>query len=187
MTPNDPEDREGAFASGGRLFWGKRAAGALLLARDTGRLLALRRSRDVMEPLTWGTAGGAIDRGEDPEKSTRREIQEELDYFGPVEMHPAYVYESGTFRYYNFIGVVPTEFEPELNWENDKYKWVEFDQMPKPLHYGLKALLKNSEALIRELIAESKALKPNAGSTSVIPWALIGGLVAWSVWPRRER
>lgn len=43
MTPNDPEDREGAFTSGGRVFWGKRAAGALLLARDTGRLLALRR------------------------------------------------------------------------------------------------------------------------------------------------
>lgn len=187
MTPNDPEDREGAFASGGRVFWGKRAAGALLLARDTGRLLVLRRSRNVMEPLTWGTAGGAIDRGEDPEESARREIQEELDYFGPVEMHPAHVYESGTFRYYNFIGVVPIEFEPELNWENDKYKWVEFDQMPKPLHYGLKALLRESEGLIRSLIGTRASIKPNLGSSPAVPWLVLGGLLAGAWWAGRGR
>jgi len=161
MMPNAPEDREGAFATGGRVFWGRRGAGALLLARDTGRVLALRRSRSVMEPRTWGIAGGAIDSGEDPEKSARREVQEELDYYGPVEMHPAHVFQSDAFRYHNFIGIVPVEFKPRLNWENDLYRWVDIDEMPEPRHYGLKALFDNSGDLIRRLIAERNDPRPN--------------------------
>lgn len=184
---DDFEDDEGVFDSGEGIFWGKRAAGAMLLAKDTGRLLVPRRSEDVMEPGTWGTVGGAIDNKEDPEKAARREIREELGYRGKVKMYPAYVFQQGTFRYYNFIGVVPEEFKPRLNWENDAYKWVKLDEMPKPLHFGLKALLRESEDLIKSLIDTRASIEPNLGPSSAVPWMVLGGLLAGVWWAGRER
>lgn len=138
--------------SGEGVFWGRRGAGAVLLAKDTGRLLVLRRSANVEEPGTWGTAGGAIDSREDPEKAARREIREELGYEGGIKLYPAYVFQRGTFRYYNFIGVVPEEFKPKLNWENDRYRWVAPNKLPKPIHFGLEALMRESGGLIKSLI-----------------------------------
>ncbi len=45
-------------------FWGAYGgAGSIFLARDTGRLLLARRSHHVLQPGTWGTIGGAVDRG----------------------------------------------------------------------------------------------------------------------------
>ena len=35
-------------------FWGKSAAGVLLISRETKRILLLLRSKDVLEPETWG-------------------------------------------------------------------------------------------------------------------------------------
>lgn len=123
----------------GREYWGDSAAGVTLRAKDTGRLLFMLRSSDVMEPNTWGSISGKIDPGEDPEQAMLRELEEETG------INPALVsnlknydtFEDGRFKFYNYLGEVPEEFEPTLNWENDDFMWVEPGDFPEPLHFGM--------------------------------------------------
>jgi hypothetical protein len=46
----------------------------------------------------------------------------------------------------NFIN---DEFEPELDWESEGYKWVTFDELMEiePKHFGLEGLLADSQSL----------------------------------------
>lgn len=63
------------------------------------------------------------------------------------------------FRYFNFVGVVPSEFalnpSPQHSWETDSLEWVSFDDLrrdidrnPDNYHPGLIALVENSHELI---------------------------------------
>lgn len=129
-------------------FYGKAGAGAIIVARDTGNLLMPLRSQRVEQPNTWGTWGGAIDSSEDPARAAKREIQEEAGYEGRIEMIPLFVFKHPSgFRYHNFIGLVDEEFEPTLDWETQKAKWVPFNRLPRPLHFGLQAVLEDSGAV----------------------------------------
>ena len=123
-------------------YWGKQAAGAIIKAKDTGRYLLAYRSADVFEPHTWGIWGGKIDGEESPTEAIIREIEEEL---GDIKLsNPPkflWLYKDGDFKYYNYLVVVDKEFTPNLNWETEKSGWFELDKFPKPLHFGLKALL----------------------------------------------
>lgn len=126
-------------------FWGNQGAGCILLARSTGRLCIAHRSKDVEEPHTWGTWGGAIDSGENPATAAKRELQEEAGYSGHVDMVPLYVFRHPSgFTYYNFLAVVDEEFSPEMDWETQGYRWFEYGQWPKPLHRGMVSLLNDS-------------------------------------------
>lgn len=134
-------------------FWGNRGAGILLIAKDTGRLLLTLRSKYVNEPGTWGIPGGKIDsESESPKSAASREASEELGYSGPIYMVPAHVFKAGNFKYHNFIGVVPSEFKPSLNWESEAANWFKLDDLPSPLHFGLQSLLSNSDDLIMKII-----------------------------------
>lgn len=125
-------------------FWGTQAAGGVFIAQDSGRILIGFRSGDVLQPHTWGSFGGAMDEGEDPAVAAKREMVEETGYNGPMTMVPLYVFEKDTFKYHNFAALVPTEFKPQLNWENDDAQWVKFGEWPDPLHFGLAALIQHS-------------------------------------------
>lgn len=133
-------------------YWGKAGAGVLPIAKDTGRVLVPLRSRYVNEPNTFGVWGGAVDPGESPKAAAKREFAEETGYRGTMKMVPAYTFKDGDFSYHNFIGLLDSEFEPRLDWENDDYKWLTFDELLKlrPKHFGLEGLIKNSKALIRK-------------------------------------
>lgn len=126
-------------------YWGAAGAGCVFKSKKTGRYLLAHRSQYVLEPNTWGTWGGAIDSGEDPETAVRREVEEESGYTGPAEYRKLWTFKApnGKFRYYNFLVIVPDEFTPELDWENQGYRWVAGGDWPKPMHPGLKALLDN--------------------------------------------
>ena len=125
--------------------WGNAGAGCLIMAADTKRFLMPLRSEWVQEPLTWSTWGGAIDRGEDPKTAAMREVSEEAGYKDKVlDMIHLYTFKDDGFTYDTFVAIVETEFEPQLNWETDQAVWVEFGQWPKPLHFGLTDLLKNT-------------------------------------------
>lgn len=132
-------------------FWGRAAAGCLIQARDTGRILIPHRSEHCQQPNTWGTWGGAIDTGESPEQAVLRELSEEAGFAAPEEIVPLYVFrhESG-FRYHNFLVLVGTEFEPRINWETQAYAWFRFGEWPEPAHFGLTALL-SDEASVTQL------------------------------------
>jgi 8-oxo-dGTP pyrophosphatase MutT (NUDIX family) len=123
-------------------FWGKAGAGCIILARDTGRICLPKRSKDVEQPHTWGTWGGAIDGREAPKAAAEREVREEAGYTGKLEIVPLYVYKHPSgFTYHNFLAIVDKEFEPELNWETSTYRWCSPTKLPSPLHFGLKGLL----------------------------------------------
>jgi len=123
-------------------FWGKQGAGVIFYAADTGRYLLAHRSQHIEEPNTWGTWGGALDEGETPREAAEREVREEAGYHGDFDLEELWVYKHPSgFRYTNFLAIVPTEFEPQLDWETQGFEWVEPGKWPEPMHFGLKALL----------------------------------------------
>ena len=137
-------------------FWGRAAAGALVLARSTSRLLIAHRAEGTLQAGTWGTWGGAVDAGETPVDAVTRELREEAGFADEFDSHPLMVFEHDTgFTYANFLVIVDHEFEPVLNWETQNFGWFEFGDWPDPLHFGLEQLLNHepSQRRIEALIS----------------------------------
>ncbi len=139
-------------------YWGKQAAGILVIAKDTKRFLLLQRAGWVHQPLTWGIPGGAIHRGESPRQGAIREAEEEL---GENEIRvgksPLFVWQApdSTFRYSTFLGSVPHEFEPDLsNDEHIDFHWVDLPSWlaHDDLHPGIEDLLRLAMPAILEAL-----------------------------------
>lgn len=140
-------------------FYGKRGAGCVFLAKDTGRLLLAHRSKDVEEPHTWGCWGGALNpNGETPEDAVRREVSEEAGYHGAFELQPLFVFSSGSFKYFNFLVIVDHEFVPHTNWETQGFAWCEWGKWPSPLHFGLVSLF-NDRASAEKIQSDIASFK----------------------------
>lgn len=121
------------------------AAGCMLMAADTGLINLQFRSADCDTPHTWGMWGGSMDRNEEPAVALRRELAEECGYTKRIKLVPLMVYrdpERG-FVYHNYLGIVPKQFNLATNWETEDQRWFSYDKMPKPLHPGLQAMLKD--------------------------------------------
>ncbi len=140
-------------------FYGKQGSGSVFLARDTGRLLLAHRSKDVEQPHTWGNWGGAVDEGYSTEQNARKEIEQECGYIGPYDLIPLLLFQKNSFRYQNYLAVIPHEFTPALNWESQGYRWCEFGKWPSPLHFGLVSLFNDPKSveIIRAEIEKSRA------------------------------
>ena len=139
---------------GGKRYWGEAGSGLLPIAENTGRiLLGLRGGTE--QSMTWSSFGGAVNG--QPRNSAIREFREETRYYGPIKTVKAAIYKDGPFRYYNFLGIVPEEFKPVLNWEHADANWFTLDdilRLPNK-HFGLKFLLSKSANQIRELVANN--------------------------------
>ena len=146
-----------------QFFWGNEASGILVIARDTGKILVGLRSSEVHEPYTWGNFGGAIGLDDmgiseeklSPQENAIKEMSEEVGYHGEIELVTAYLFEKGSFKYYNFIGIIPNEFiviDSDLNWEVDKVQWLSLNELIEldRKHFGLQGLLDNSMELIKQ-------------------------------------
>ncbi len=156
MSAADREHSKTLSATG---FWGKQGAGSIILAKSTSRLLLPFRSARVEQSNTWGVWGGAIDEGDDPKATVKKEMKEEVGYTGTIlDIIPLYVFKDQRtgFQYHNFITIVPEEFQPKLNWETEDYDWVDFGDWPQPLHFGLKALIQQSGNDIKKIIEKDK-------------------------------
>jgi 8-oxo-dGTP pyrophosphatase MutT (NUDIX family) len=159
LKENDNDHRAALQQTG---FWGRQGAGCIILAQDTGRICLAHRSDAVEQPNTWGTWGGAIDSGENPQAAAQREVREEAGYRGPMKLVPLYIFKhSSGFTYYNFLAIVAKEFKPKMDWETQNYAWIEFGRWPAPLHPGLKALLSDPESL--ETIRRATPHHPQQG------------------------
>ena len=166
---NDPKYKGGkptyvktkAAETEGEERWGSSASGVLVVARDTGRVLLGLRSAWVAEPGTWGNFGGAIGIGDDgqvepalpPADNALKELVEETGYQGEIELFASWTYVEPNFRYYNFIGVVPTEASVPLdqtNWEVERLDWFtpsELQGLPN-LHFGVSELMSHETELV---------------------------------------
>lgn len=125
------------------------AAGAIILAQDTGKILLQHRSPDSMEPLTWGQFGGSLEGTETIEQGCKREIWEETGYRGAMKLIPLTI--SGDpahdFKYFNFLGIVPKQYAVHSNEESYGHLW--FDpkgQWPRPLHPGMVKAMRDPKA-----------------------------------------
>jgi len=133
-------------------FWGNMGAGAIFMAKDTGRILLAHRSASVEQPNTWGVWGGAIDKGERPIEAATREAQEEAGITpNPENIIPLYVFkhQSG-FQYFNYLILVDHEFEPKSGdahaWETQGHEWATFGKWPSPLHFGVEGILRDAKS-----------------------------------------
>lgn len=146
LRENDTDHAEALQQTG---FWGQAGAGVLFQARETGRILFAHRSDAVEEPNTWGTWGGAIDRGEDPKVAAAREAHEETGHAAdPRNIIPMYIFKHPSgFQYFNFLVLVDAEFQPRLNWESQGAEWFDYREWPKPLHPGTANLLNDQKSL----------------------------------------
>lgn len=152
------------IGEGGRTFWageGGGASGILPVCIKTKRLCLAWRSRHVHIGNCWGTIGGAIQRGMSPAESATEEMREETGYGGNIKILDAYVFASGKFRYFNFIGLVDQEFTfspgSGHSWETDHIEWMTYEKARKEIeggraHMGLKALFEKSQGLIERAI-----------------------------------
>lgn len=158
LTEGDIEDatEEGRFK--GPLadtdYWKAAAAGSIILALDTRKILLGLRSTEVSDPGMWSTFGGSINGNETPKKAMLRETFEETGLPGGRPSDGGHtngahgVYPLMTYRnydrgcvYYNFLTVVNRQFTPILNWESDGAEWFKFGDWPSPLHPGLECLI----------------------------------------------
>ena len=161
---DDDDERKDTWQEPGEHY--KAGAGIMPICKDTGRVLLFLRKPVPGDPDSgrWATAGGMMNDDEletNIELGSRdaalREFKEETGENDPFSrLIASYVYESddGSFKYYNFIGIVDEEFEPKLNSEHTEYRWFSLGDLklvPRELfHFGLKLLFANDEGTIME-------------------------------------
>lgn len=118
--------------------WAKPTAagvGIYPFAEDTGRMLIGLRSKKVQTPGHWSGFGGLLEPGESFEQAAKRELREETGYKGSLKLKkvaPSI-----------YLGCVPREYQPKLNWETEKAVWIQPEEIEElyPRHWGLEILL----------------------------------------------
>jgi 8-oxo-dGTP pyrophosphatase MutT (NUDIX family) len=123
--------------------WGRAGSGMLFTTGE--KILLLKRSRQVLEPGTWGIPGGAIPewngKMKNPKQSALDEVREELGFVPSFKIVDKYVYKKNSFVFYTYIAI-SSEFTPKLNWESDDFQWFfQDDIFSLNLHPGVKQLL----------------------------------------------
>lgn len=130
-----------------------RAASACFFTPE-GKILFVKRSPSEENwPDTWSWPGGKCDGGESAYDAVRRECKEEL---GQVPEDDGQWTEVETKRtphgwdHTTFACPVESEFEPTLNSEHTEHAWRGLDELPEPLHPGVKSTLEG----LRERLAD---------------------------------
>lgn len=127
-----------------------KAAGTLLICKDTGRFLLAKRGDLGSHSGKWATIAGAIDtlpngELEKPLDAAKRELYEETGIksdnisFNFFEKQD----EMGN-EFYFFLGYCNQEFECDLTkapGENTDWGWFNMENLPSPLFPNLKTTL----------------------------------------------
>jgi len=137
-----------------------RAAGAVILAKNTGRLLFCFRKSASRERLAeWNLWGAFVALDESPEDSVVKWTKKLSGYNGHFsEIIPLYSFFTSdtNFRYYNFLLVVEKEFPLVVDKTRiTDYKWVNIDELPSPLHPLVKELFGKVGDKIRAMIEKN--------------------------------
>lgn len=122
------------------------ASGALFCSVNTKRFLFLHRSKS--KSGTWGIVGGKSEQGESPWEALKREINEEIGTTPEIiKTMPlgSYASKDGEFEFHTYVCLVRDEFIPTLNCEHSGYAWTSIDDIPNPIHPGVRNGLRNKE------------------------------------------
>lgn len=112
----------------------KESVSCFINAKNTGRMLVLRRANEDYKGC-WSLMSGGVDLGEVPDETIKREIQEELGVnlnYDTLNYINATKHPERTHHYFELT--VNEEFEPILNPENDAYMWINMSELPKNTH-----------------------------------------------------
>ena len=119
-----------------------KGAGIMILAKDTGRVLFLKRSPSSNHPETWDLPGGHTDDAEAPEQTARRETREEIGVNVTGEITQMSDTTNEDVNFVTFYHECRTEFTPKLDLnEHTEYVWAFPSDPPTPLHPGVKLTL----------------------------------------------
>lgn len=153
-------------------YWGRRAAGIMFMAADTGRVMLGLRSQEVMEGGTWGVFGGKLEGDEFAAEGAAREAEEETGISVDVgSLLTLYVFgdSKADFQYTTMLCIVPDELTPELNWEHDDFGWFnprDILQLREiPLHPGVLHMLSQGSVL-EKLVEAGSFLRANKAHDS---------------------
>ena len=123
-----------------------RAAGIMIQAADTGRVLLVKRS-DMSEhhPGEWAFPAGKIEDGENPLGAAIRECEEEVKYVNRYSAAhaPVAVQVSDGVEFHAYHQVIPEEFTPEINDESSDAGWFHPHLPPAPMLPNAHQLLKH--------------------------------------------
>ena len=131
----------------------KTSAGMLLISE--GKLLLLKRSKNVRNPGKWGLPGGQRDGSESSWQTAVRESTEELGGLPLSEVFGEISVRRGRKRYVIFVARVSRKgrkrFTPRLNTEHTQSKWVTLQWCTRKLH--------KLHPIIREILSAKKTRK----------------------------
>jgi len=127
----------------------KLGAGFILVCPSTGRVLLGLRNES--EP-TWANFGGGVEQYESPLQCAKREIAEEAGFiegqhYSLVSKRPIDISHYIKFVYRCYLGIVPHEIDPVLNYEHTQAQWFTLDEIPENTHFGLKRVLSNTKVI----------------------------------------
>jgi ADP-ribose pyrophosphatase YjhB (NUDIX family) len=159
-SSNIPKGVGGLDVRGQIIRMNVRAASALVMAKDTGRLLLAFRSTSALGHIKeqkWNLWGGKVDLEESPEMSAVKWTKRQTSYTGHfTDSIPLYTFFSTTtnFRYYIFLLVVEKEFTPTIEEGGSilNYKWVEYGEWPELLHPIVKELFIKVSSKLKGII-----------------------------------
>lgn len=123
-----------------------------LLVDENGKLvIQLRDDKPgLLFPAHWATLGGAIESGETPDESMKRELAEEIEPAPPVtfwryfEHHFKARGETRMVANYVYVGKLPCDLEHVKSYEGQRlaaFTAHELDTLP--IAYGLEVVLRS--------------------------------------------
>lgn len=120
-----------------------RAAGIAFVTPDRRLLLMRRQGGD--HPGEWALPAGHIEAGETARQAAVREAIEETGTEIFLEAGPLRFVDRRTSAdgvdFATFAQAVVEPFEPVMSDEHSAFTWAPFDDLPNPLHPGLKVVL----------------------------------------------
>lgn len=135
------------------------AAGTILLAEDTGRVLVRQCAVGGGERLEWSTWSADVPAGQSPLQVAIDTIAACCAYGGDLALSRLTPYsEACGFIQHNYVAVVPREFEPRIGNDCLGYQWCDVDRLPQPLSPVLAHLRDTSGADLRALASLYKGI-----------------------------
>lgn len=110
----------------------KTAAGILLIAEDTGKILLLKRPKGSKFGNAWGLLSGTKESGETSKETILREVEEEVQFSRSQIKNLTKVGEDIRNKTHIdlFVANTPSELKPKLDEENDDAQWFKLKNIP---------------------------------------------------------